>query len=186
MNTYLTLRRATLAIVGLLAVLSLSSGAMAITDSVFRYSTLKTGYLVLLPAAFTAGDPAKDYVSNGGAIRPVTAGQHCWSAPVNLPQGAKMTALALQYQLEAGDTAFVQFIRQKLSDGGQTVLVSEALSLSAVYRSASFPITDASLQTVSNGAYGYYVFVCFTENGAGNASVFRGSRVTYTYTHAGD
>ncbi len=159
---------------------------MAITDDVFRYSTVKTGHLVLLPAAFLPSN-TKDRVSNGGAIRPITAGQHCWSAPVNLPHGAKMTALALWYQLEAGDTAFVQFIRQKLSDGTQVIIGSEGLPVTnGVHRPANLPITDASLQTVSNAAYGYFVNVCFSENGAGTASVFRGARITYHCADAGD
>jgi hypothetical protein len=189
MNTYLTSKRTALAAVGgLLAFLSLSGVALAATDNVYRYSTLKTGYLTLLPAAFTPADTTKDYVNNGIAIRPLTAGQqHCWSAPVNLPQGAKMTALALYYQLENGDSALVQFYRKRLSDGVGSLPVNQALALTGgAYRGANFPITDASVQTVNNGQYGYSLFVCFTENGAGTSSIFHGARVTYTYTHAGD
>ncbi len=54
MNKYLTSRRAAFATVGgLLAAVSLSGVALAITDTAFRYSTPKKGYLTLMPAAFT-------------------------------------------------------------------------------------------------------------------------------------
>ncbi len=51
---------------------------------------------------------------------------------------------------------------------------------------ANHQITDASLQTVDNPRHGYYVYVCINENGTGNTTVLRGTRITYTYATAGD
>jgi len=188
MKMYPISRRAVLvAIGGLLTVLSLSGVALAITDNVFSYSTPKTGHLALTPAAFTPADLSKNYANNGAAIRPLAAGQYCWSAPVNLPQSAEMSVLAVAYHLENGDTAFVQFYRQRFSDGVAPLIVSETLPLTGgSYEVASFPITNASTRTVDNRRYGYHVYVCMTENGAGVNSLFRGVRVTYTYATAGD
>ena len=188
MNRYLTSRRAALAAIGgLVAALSLSGVAMAITDNVFMYSTPKNGHLTLTAAAFTPSLLTKDYVSNGGAIRPLTAGQTCWSAAVNLPESAKVIALALYYHLESGDTALVQFTRQRLSDGVPTLIVSENLPVTGgLYEAVNHPITDASVQTVDNRRYGYFVYVCIAENGTGNTTAFRGTRITYTYATAGD
>jgi hypothetical protein len=162
-----------------------SPAAQAITDTVFRYSTPKTAHLGLMPAAFTPGILTSNYFNSGEALTPATTNQTCWFAPVNLPHGAKMTALAMWYMLESPDLAIIQLVRTKFSDGAETQIVSESAPADGGYRPVNYPITGA-VQVVDNQRYGYYVRVCLEYDGAGTSPSFRGARVTYTYTNAGD
>ncbi len=100
---------------------------MAITDTNFRYSAPKTGYLVIGAAGVHAGTIRPTPTSTMTAIlSPSTTNQTCWFAPVNLPHGATMSQLALWYISESPDLVIIQLIRRTLANGAQDQIVSDA------------------------------------------------------------
>src|SRR4051794_22419011 len=100
------------AVGGFAAALFLAGAAHAITDTVFNYSAVQTGYLGLPSAALLPQNSDTQYSSgdDGAYVRPSTNSDSCFKAVVNLPQGAKMTDFALWYATEGG-TGSVQLFR---------------------------------------------------------------------------
>jgi hypothetical protein len=187
MNRYLMSRRGAFAAIGgLLAALSVSGVALAVTDNAFRYSTPKKGHLTLMPAAFTPYNLTSNYSNNGTSLAPTTTNQTCWSAPVNLPHGATMTALAMWYNLRSGEFASIQLLRVNVSNSTLDLIVNESAAVTNGYQRANYPITNAPLQTVDNRFYGYTVHLCLEDDGVGAAPAFYSARLTYTYANAGD
>jgi hypothetical protein len=98
MNSTL-LKYAGLALVGAITIFAFINGpAHAITDAIFKYSTLKTGHLALHPMEFVPTSQA-DAASSGYDIHwesgAVTAtSSMCVNAGLHLPQGATITAVA--------------------------------------------------------------------------------------------
>jgi len=185
MRSHLTPRNAALfAAGGLVAALFLAGAAHAITDTVFKYSSAQTAYLAMPVASFvpfSSGQAASS--ADGISIHSGSTATSCFFAPVNLPQGALMTELAGWYS-EDGGFITLELARQRLSAGQFTLIVAESLADTAGARaSASFNITDPSLQAVDNQRYNYEVISCF--NSSANLRLY-GARVTFTYTKAGD
>jgi hypothetical protein len=171
---------------GLVLAFAFAGAANAITDTSFRYSAPKTGYLTITAAAFTPGNVASAYINNGAVLTPSTTNLTCWYAPVNLPHGATMSQLALWYISESPDLVIIELTRRTLADGAEGSIVGDAAPASGgLYRRASYPITGA-MQTVDNARYGYYVRLCLQYDGTGTTPQYHGSRITYTYTSAGD
>ena len=171
---------------GLVLAFTFAGAANAITDTSFRYSAPKTGYLTITAAAFTPGLLASAYINNGAVLSPSTTNLTCWFAPVNLPHGATMSQLALWYISESPDLVIIQLIRRTLANGAEGQIVSESAPASGgLYRRASYPITGA-MQTVDNARHGYYIRMCLEYDGTGNNPQYHGARITYTYTSAGD
>jgi hypothetical protein len=185
MRTYVTLRNVAIAVSGaVLVALALSGSAKAITDTVFKYSTPKTGFLAIPAAAFSPYTDTDEYYNNGDYLYPTTGGGACFKAPVNLPAGAKMTALAMWYLKGDTDTFTISFVREKLSDSTLINIVYEVpVSTGGVRKSANYDITDASLQTVDSQRYIYLIEVCL---GNSTAPTLYAVRIAYTYTNAGD
>ena len=171
---------------GLVLVFTFAGAANAITDTNFRYSAPKTGYLTITAAAFTPGLLTSAYVNNGAVLSPSTTNQTCWYAPVNLPHGATMSRLHLWYASESPDLVIIQLIRRTFANGAEGQIVSESAPASGgLYRVAGYPITGA-MQTVDNARHGYYVRMCLQYDGTGETPKYHGARITYTYTSAGD
>jgi hypothetical protein len=171
---------------GLVLALAFPGAAKAITDTNFRYSAPKTGYLTITAAAFTPGVSASAYINNGAVISPSTTNLTCWYAPVNLPHGATMSQLALWYVSESPDLVIIQLIRRTLANAAEGQIVSESAPASGgLYRRASYPITGA-MQTADNARHGYYIRMCLQYDGSGSSPQYHGARITYTYTSAGD
>jgi hypothetical protein len=161
----------------------LNGAAHAITDTVFRYSPPKQGYLSLDSAGFTpltsaAADAYAVFYVYDGFISTTAAGS-CFGTSVNLPEAAKVTAVTTWYQ--AG--ARVSLYRHKPSDATSAVLADKTFTgdPSSLSR-GNVAITNPALQAVDNQLYSYALIVCLPQT----TDYFFGARVAYTYTTAGD
>jgi hypothetical protein len=163
---------------GFAAMLFLSGAAHAITDTIFRYSAPRTGYYsmqgqVFLPRDSTA---ASGYASSLGSGLTVTAVAF-FSTPVHLPQGAKLTALALWYKTKTS----IALLRQKLSDSSIDIIGSKTVADgSGKLRPANIDLTSAAI-AIDNVHYSYSVQV-----GADPTGAFYNARLAYTVDNAGD
>ena len=116
-----------------------------------------------------------------GILQSVTS--HCYQTGVNLPQGAKITALRVWYSSDNANSLSFVLVRNQLTTGAGEALVQEFSTDSSSNRVAeSFTVSGASA-TVNNNAYMYGFRVCFN---AATGELFNGARLTYTYTTAGD
>jgi hypothetical protein len=176
------IRLALLALLGL--ALIPGETARAITDTVFRYSTVKQGYLSVPSAAFTSGDNTNPFVNNGLIARADSASSVGFVAPALFPDGARLRHLTAYYKPVSGQTIFVQMWRQKLSDGSLTSIVFQGPSgTSGVRTHSTYAISDPATQVVDNEHYSYYLNVNIGGNGS---DFFYGMRIQYTYNNAGD
>ena len=189
MTNHLTLRRlALVAAGGLVAALSFGGVAQAITDSVFKYSSPKTGALMLSPADFVPSSTgsASDYsMSVTGGITTASAGQVCFLAPVHLPQAATITQLkAFHRRPDASDVVFVFLNRvnadgttvQGVANGAQAIApITVPAGGSVIYAA------NASTNVVNNLQFSYVVGLCIANNGR-----LISARVAYTFTTAGE
>lgn len=163
------------------AALFIGGAAQAITDTVFKYSTPQTGFLQIPNGSFVAETSTSAYSNNTDAISiGIDTVTTCFQAPVNLPAGAKMTELDIAYQKANGTSDFtVLMVRRKMSDATSTIMFSQHLANTG-YKVAHIPIT--TLQLVDNQQYSYAVELCMNST----SSFFRGARIVYTYTNAGN
>jgi hypothetical protein len=171
---------------GALIAVSFGNIAHAITDTVFRYSTLKTGYVSLLPAAFAPGDsttansytiaPEFYFLSNS----PFAA---CFDAPVNFPDGARITSLKAWATTTTNDGVHVTLHRANLAganSGAVADMISHDTSNTRFAMTAAVPNTPAAI--VNNEHYGYGAEVCIS----GSGTLFHSAHITYVYRDAGD
>jgi hypothetical protein len=188
MYGYFTARNAAVAISGTFLVgLALSGTAKAITDSVFKYSTAKTGYYSLDPNAFAPqsstttffiGDVPDSLYDTSGASR-------CFATGVNLPDGAKITALSAWYSSDTQGNVSAWLGRNKLGNGSfEYVAQLTSTNTSKTRRKMNAAIPGSAIATVDNANYSYHTGVCFGSSGAD--SRFYGGRIAFSYTNAGD
>ena len=184
MTVHVTSRRVALAAAGgLLAALSLSGAAQAITDNIFRYATAKTGHFSIdvMAMAPDRADAANDYLISWSGILS-TGNALCFNTDVSLPNGATMTRLSVWYTSGASSNPFVQLVRHALADGTSNVIAFQTIiDDSGTRKQRNLAIPNNSLAKVKSGPYTYGFGVCL-----GSDTVFHGARVTCTYTHAGD
>jgi hypothetical protein len=125
-----------------------------------------------------------DWDSTGGtAMQGTTAAEVCLQAPVNLSQGAKMTAFDIWYSRMNSGAFFnyAFFNRHVAQQTGASIVNKDAAATGGILKRAKTPITDATLQSVDNRLYHYRIRACLNQGG-----VFYGARITYTYVTAGD
>ena len=103
-----TLRITAFAVAAFLAPLLAGGAATATTDTVFRYSSPKTGYLQIPAAAFVVTDSDKGYDNTGIVLNSADNIHTCFTAPVNLPDRAKMTGLTVWYSQVIGTSFSIQ------------------------------------------------------------------------------
>jgi hypothetical protein len=180
MRIIVTARHVVIVLAGILIGVVLSGGAHAIVEKAFRYETAQTAYLALAPAAFVAHDNTHDYfndgISLGGAVDDT-----CFSAPVILPQGAKITQLAVW-------NAKNSMIESTVVLGRNAPLDHTLVILARLHPENTNGVTElskvgvpASKQVVNNTNFVYYVAQCLM-----SGEIFYGARIAYTYTSAGD
>ena len=156
--------------------------AHAITDTAFVYSAPKTGYRTLNP-----GDLAPGYQDSQYSMSPSTlihGTGPCYLAGVHLPQGAKIKQVAVWYQNKSDNLNPPHFrlYRFGLSNGVEHLVASRYMDDNSNTRKVAAAAPLESVSTVDNGHYRYTLMVCLETVG----NQFYGSRITYTYTHAGD
>jgi hypothetical protein len=160
--------------------LALTGAAYAITSAAFRYPRPKTGYLMIPAPAFVVGSRSIDYGRNAVMIDVIGSG--CFVAPVNLPQGAKMTQLAMWYTKNDAAPANLYFFRASPAQGtSKEIAHLDTANTGGAVKLAAKLIRAPSLQTVNNVHFTYSLAVCLSD-----AEVFRTARIRYTYTSAGD
>jgi hypothetical protein len=175
----------TLAIFALLGLALLPhETARAITDTVFRYSTAKQGYLSVPSAAFTSEENTTPYVNNGLIARADSASFASFVAPALFPNGVRLAHLTAYYKPVSGDTIFVEMWRQRLSDGSlESIVFQEPSGNSGVRTHTTYAISNPATQVVDNEHYSYYLGLGIGGNGA---DWFYGMRIEYAYNNAGD
>jgi hypothetical protein len=166
----------------LLGALVVGGAAQAITESAFRYSDAQTGYLSIPAAGFVSLASTYAYpFDNFVDLRPTTNNGICFGAPVNLPQGAKMSKLAAWYG-NSGGTLSLRMLRrgpEHWFDQIATVSLPNTGSI-GVYTMSTTNIQKK--EVVDNRHFSYHLEYC----AIGMNTVLAKVRVTYTYESAGD
>ena len=109
----------------------------------------------------------------GGIASGVTGA--CFSAGVNLPDGATITAVSFWHTSSSGTESF-DFFRTAVSDGTSVKLISKQDTNSTGQRK-TVNVAVHHLNVVDNTRYLYGVLVCL---GNANNDTFQGARITYT------
>ena len=174
--------RGILAAVAIVGGFSLSSTAQAITSNTFTYSALKAGYYSIDPMALA---PRTDQSANAYTITlaPVslTSSGGCFNTGVNLPQGAKVTSVAVWYSSGAASDVDIRLFRNKLADGSSALLVDRLILDNANTRKVVVTAVNPSLAIIGNNAFSYGFIVCLSGGDA-----FYAARINYTFQNAGD
>jgi hypothetical protein len=174
-------RIAAAAAAGVTAALLLSGGAQAITDSVFKYSTVKTGWYSIPTAAMVPTTDTWAYSDSVFGSELSNSGGACFSAGVNLPEGATVTEIRAWYKSSTVNDARTFFLRTNLPSGATDSIVDQTSPDSTGTRKpVAYAVTANNV--TNNGRYSYSFGTC-----ANNSTTrFYGARITYTYTTAGD
>jgi hypothetical protein len=161
----------------------IGGAAHAITDSVFRYATPQRGFLQLDPAGFIPmtnegpGSYRIFYVYN--AFIQTAVDGACFSKSVELPDGAKISAVNVWFETRAR----VSLYRHEPAAGGSTVMADETFhSAQTRVRPGTMSVSNPALRTVDTRNYSYALIVCLPHTD----DYFFGARVNYTYANAGD
>jgi hypothetical protein len=169
-----------------LAAVSLGPAAQAVTDTEFRYSTARRGYFMIPAAALVPASSTSQYSRSGGfGITTTAVAQVCFLAPVNVPNGAKLTALRTWYVRPANPDVFFAILYRVGVPGGLNLEIvageqSTQLPVRATYGVATTSINDG-LEIIDNQRYAYYLQTCIA-----NDSEIYTTRVEYNYRNAGD
>jgi len=169
---------------GFVATLFLGGAAYAVTDTIFKYSTPKTGYYSLSPNAF-GGDGFGNYGDHiiGWPDYLGTSAGGCFTTGVNLPQGAKLTALAAWTSSDAATGVRIHLHRVNLATGhSDEIVLLQSKDTTQTRTTNTFKIPASATATVDNQRFDYGVAVCL----ASANSRYLGGRITYSYDNAGD
>jgi hypothetical protein len=169
---------------GFLAALFLAGAAHAITDTVFQYSHAQKGYINLSPLAFSTEDSGSSYDSSENFVEPgIGAVEACLGTAINLPDGAQITELAAWASSDRAAGVTVRLFRFNPANGG---FAQVAFLQSTDTTQTRLPLTQAvpasAVTTVSNLHFNYSIDVCLDHD----HSRFYGTRLSFTYTKAGD
>ncbi len=156
------------------------TAASAITDSSFKYSTVKTGLYTISPMAMSPdrGNPTvttwfTDW-DNG------LTGAGCFNTGINLPAGAKITNLRVIARSNGGATTVTALVAEtNLTSGSASPINSFTATIPNDNTVAARNLVVSPPVTV-DGNHAYGVGICITAN-----QRFLGARVTYTYQNAG-
>lgn len=172
-------------VAGILIGLLLIGSAVAVTSSSFKYSQTQTGYLRLSPMDFAPDSllgATSDYFNSwsGGRLSNDDTSR-CFNTGVNLPQGAKLKKVTYYYQSDATSDFFGEVVRSDpVADTTQVFAVVSPIDDTDVAASVTANV-PTNRKTVNNQRYAYAVGVC-----PNLGTDFRGVRIQYTYTTAGD
>jgi hypothetical protein len=168
--------------IALVATTAAIGTAQAITDTIFQYSSPKTGYLTISPAALSPTADGVDYIIGfSGGVHLQTNSLQCFVTGVNLPHGARITQMLVFYTT-GGTGPQVRLYRESLTTGVAQQIANANLPLTGGARSAASVPIAPSLAIVGNAAFTYGFGTCLSDT----ANTLHGVRITYTYTNAGD
>lgn len=168
----------------LAAIVSIAAVAQAATDTIYRYTTPKTGSFSISPLQLTPNSNTVAYsvdFVDGGRIQ----GTGCFTTGVHLPQGATMTGLTTFWSSTLGGGGTVgpsyTLIRSTLNNGVATVVASGTAPNNTGGRKHFNANINAGTGLVNNNQNFYTFEICM-----GASDTFYGARISYTYTTAGD
>jgi hypothetical protein len=120
--------------------------------------------------------------NNGWSSGLQTTAEGCYNTGVNLPNGAKITAVTIFYKGSGAGSSLAKFYRKKFGTGVADLIATGPLpDVSGNRKSASLPVTLASA-TINNNQYSLGLGICLGDN----TDVFYSAHITYTYENAGD
>jgi hypothetical protein len=168
---------------GVVTALTASGAALAITENAYNYATPKIGHYAISHLAMVPNSEGGDYLNSasGNGLSTV-AGARCFTAGVNLPNGATIKNLIVFHAADAAGRVEFTLLRQRISDGGNDTIGTRTSTSTTGQRVTKAVPIDASLAVVTNSQYLYGVNLCINNVGG----VFYGARIGYTYTSAGD
>jgi hypothetical protein len=181
-SNFIWSRSTAVVLISVLGNVAIAGSAQAATDTIFKYSTPKTGYLSIGNAAMAPSQSTSAYVNYFYSSGLSATG--CFATPVHLPQGAVITAVAAFYKNGAASTQNSNFyvFRETLNNGsGVNVATIAATDRSGTTQSILLPVNAANA-TINNLTYAYVAATCLGQA----TNTFYGMRIRYTYTNAGD
>ena len=166
----------------LVAGVLLTSDALAITDTRFQYAEPQTGSFQMPPPAFFPDSNTIPFsATNGVSITVGTNAFNCFSAPVNLPHGSRMTQMTVWHQAVANNDNATGLFRIDVTNGALESLINTGLAGTSNVRAAiNLPVPANGTQIINNRRYNYIVRFCLTKT----TSQFWGDRITYEYSNA--
>jgi len=167
---------------GFAAALFITGAAHAITDTLFRYSSPKVGYLSINNAEFAPESQLVEYSRTSSSLKLTVSDMGCFYATAHIPEGATLASLGLWYSKFDGTTFHLGFDALKQSTNSLINLVAtEAASTGGARKFASFSLLNAK---VDNAHLNYMLTICM-ESTTGENTLYD-ARITYTYNNAGD
>lgn len=157
----------------------LAAGALKADD--FQYTSAKTRTLSVPAAAFQPEKSSDVYTKDYGLYLYATgAGQHCFLAPLNLPDGATLKKItATVWDLSGAGSIQVQLTRNNASGTeSNNEYVASVQSAGAIHSWRDLAAdADPALATVDNNNFGYFLLARFNEGNSG----LKLNRVKVTY-----
>jgi hypothetical protein len=166
---------------GILIGLFASGAAHAITDTVFRYSAVQTGYYNINVAGLVPQVAGADYAVNGGTSYIQSSTVSCYATDVHLPDRARMTGVTVWYN-GTGAGIVTNLVRINVNTGLNEFLFSKINNDSGGNRVARLYPVSGTEAAINNKAFSYAVEICLSDS----AAKFYGARIAYTYNSAGD
>lgn len=182
MRNLLTFPNSAAAVAGsFLAILTVVGATQAANDTIYKYSTPKTGFYTIDHTAMIPTSSSMNYTSSfADSLHLTTDSSSCFGAAVNLPQGAKITAVSIAYRSGAGGNPSANLISRKFSDGTVTLLALKEITDNSNTRKVINLFT--TMATVNNAQFSYTFGICLSTTD----NYFDVARITYTYQNAGD
>jgi hypothetical protein len=161
--------------------------AKAVTSPAFDYSTPQTGYYGLDPLAFSPEDGFDDTYFKGDvpdALYDSSGFGRCFATGLNLPQGAKITALNAWYSSDTNGNIKVFVSRNRLTDGKFDYVATSQSTDTTMTRQRLDGTVRKAIAIVDNEHFTYSAGLCFGTSGTN--SRYYGGRITFIYGNAGD
>ena len=178
-------RSAAVAAGSLLTIFAICGTANAVTDTNFKYTAPRTGYFTIDSLAMSPAGAGSDYtIDFSGGVGLSVNGGPCFTAGVNLPNGATITNVAAYYRSGMGSDLIVKLFSHKLADGVSNEIAAKILTDNSGIRKVTnltLVPTPAAL-IVNNAQFSYGLGICLTTTD----NKFYAARITYTYNNAGD
>lgn len=157
--------------------------AQAVTDTIFKYTTAKTGYYSISHMAMAPDSAGSaNFYGIGWMDYAYVTAHGCLQTGVNLPNGVTMTALTVWYSSGTSGNPKIELLRTELHDGSTDTIVDKTFADDSQTRKLGVvAIRGAKIAVVDNGRFTYGIGVCLDP-----VDRFYGARITYTYDNAGD
>jgi hypothetical protein len=184
MKNLLTFPRSAAAVAGsLLAILTVVGTAQAANDTVYKYSTPKTGYFTIDHTTMVPTASGVNYAGSfADSLRLTAASGTCFGAGVHLPHGAKITAVSVAYRSGNGEDPTAYVISRRFSNGAIALIALTEIVDNSDTRKIAHLATDPAVATVNNAVFSYTFAFCLSTTD----NYFDIARITYTYQNAGD